>query len=404
MCPDRLPAQQPDQQPDPSTDVAALAAHLNGFAAELNARIAPGTANLTSSGASVAFVLLMALAGAEEDTEKELLALLAPPGFDAPRVHAAAGRLLARQRDAAQKGGFELAMVNDLWPQAGHPILPAYLAIARDRYGAELRPMDFAGGADKARDTINAYIAKATKDRIQDLIPPGLVTGDTRLVLTNAVYFKALWEQPFDADETHDLAFTLHDGKRVETKFMRQTNDFELAEAKDMLALRLPYRGGRYALDVLLPQGAGTLAAAEQALRGDARAAWQKTLQRRPVAVALPRFRIEGAFRLVETLRALGLVAATTAGRADFDGIDGGKAQLFIDEVVHKTFLEVGEKGTEAAAATAAVLKATSAMPGREVVPILFTADRPFAFGIRDLATGLLLFSGRVNDPRGAKG
>jgi serpin B len=397
--PARLPAQAP--APDPAADVAALAAHLNGFAQDLNARIAPADANLTSSGASVAFVLLMALAGAEAETAKELLALLAPPGFDAPRVHAAAGRLLAAQRQAVARGGFEIALVNDLWPQAGHPILPAYVAVTRDRYGAELRPMDYAGGAEQAREAINAYIAKATKDRIRDLIPPGLVTTDTRLVLTNAVYFKALWQHPFDVDDTRDSAFALPGGERIRTPFMHLTHDFDLAEAKDMLVLRLPYEGGRHALDLVLPQGNGSLAAAEQALRGEADAAWQRSLRRRPVIVGLPRFRIEGAFRLVETLRALGLVTATTAGRADFDGIDGGKAQLFIDEVVHKTFLEVGEKGTEAAAATAAVMKAGAAMPHETKPPIRFVADRPFAFGIRDLASGLLLFSGRVNDPRG---
>jgi len=172
-----------------------------------------------------------------------------------------------------------------------------------------------------------------------------------------------------------------------------------LAEVEGVQVLRMPYVDPEFAFDVALPGKGATLANAEASLRPEGAMAWTAALKMQPVAVTLPRFRVEGSFRLTEALRALGLVQATTPNQADFSGIDGGAGRLYIAEVVHKTFLDVAEKGTEAAAATAVVMRAGSAMrPGAT-----FTADRPFAFALRDLNTGLVLFAGRVGDPRPRK-
>jgi serpin B len=180
---------------------------------------------------------------------------------------------------------------------------------------------------------------------------------------------------------------------------MHRRGEYALAEIEGLQVLRIPYVDQEFAFEVALPARGTPLLTAEAALRPDGMANWTKALKTQTVAVALPRFRVEGSFRLVEALRALGLVQATTGNQADFSGIDGGAGKLYIGEVLHKTFLDVAEKGTEAAAATAVVMKAGSAMrPAAS-----FVADRPFAFALRDLTTGLVLFAGRLCDPRAQK-
>jgi serpin B len=295
--------------------------------------------------------------------------------------------LVANYRTAASK--IELAMVNDLWPARSVGLLADYTATTQRVFGAELRPIDYADPA-RACKIINDHISKATRDRIKDLVTPDVIDASTPLVLTNAIYFKAAWQHPFEPENTRDSRFTLTGGGKVPAKLMQQRRELLYAEVDGLQVVRLPYVDANFVFEAALPAADQTLATANAAL---ASGTFTDRLTATDLELLLPRFRIEGAFRLKEALQALGLTLSTT-GAADFSGITTGR--MFIDEVIHKTFIEVGEEGTEAAAATAVVMKRGSAAPRASK---RFVADRPFAFGIRDLRTGLLLFSGQLVAP-----
>jgi serpin B len=386
------PAQE--QRPDPAeNDARILATALDRFGAELAARMGKD-GNLCLSPASVGLCLLMMLPGARGATADELHKLLCPDGWDDKRTLLAARTLMVHLHGSRT---IEMSLVNDLWPQTGHPLVPEFLAATRAAFDSVVRPQDFRKDPMAARKIINDYVARATKQRITDLLPPDLVGPETRLVLTNAIYLKADWLGKFDGDETREGAFQLADGNQVQVPFMHRRGQYAIADVAGLQVLRMPYVDQEFAFEVALPAKGATLASAEAALRPEGIGAWAALLKAQAVDVTLPSFRVENRFRLVEALRALGLVKATTPDEADFSGIDGGAGNLFIGEAVHKTFLDVAEKGTEAAAATAVVMKSVS-MPEPAV---RFTADQPFAFALRDLRTGLVLFAGRVADPRG---
>jgi serpin B len=386
-------AQAPGPRPTVENDARALAAAIGRFGRTLAART-PADANLCQSPASIALCLLLVLPGARGATATELQKLLCPDGWDDQRALAAAHTLLAR-RCASRT--IELSVVNDLWPLAGQPLVPEFVAATKDAFDAEVRPQPFATDPAAARRTINDFVAKATRDRITDLLPPDAVGRDTRLLLTNAIWLKADWRDQFKGALTHGGTFHLADGTDTTVPFMRRQGQYALAEVGGVQVLRMPYVDQDFAFDVALPAKSGDLAQAEAALVADGAEGWAAALKVRTVAVTLPRFRIEGSFSLTDHLRAMGLAKATSPDSADFSGIDRGAGRLFLGEVVHKTFLEVAERGTEAAAATAAGMRAAGEM--QQVTS--FTADRPFAFALRDLATGLVLFAGRVCDPRG---
>jgi serine protease inhibitor len=383
-------------RPNPTeNDARELAAAIDRFGAELAARAA-ADGNLCQSPASIALCLSMTLPGARGATAAELQKLLCPPGWDSQRALGAAHTLLSHLRGTKT---IELSVVNDLWPQAGHPVVPEFLAATKDAFDTEVRPQDFSKDPMAARKVINDYVARATRQRITDLLPPDAVGPQTRLVLTNALYLKADWRDQFKGSDTHPGTFHLADGTDTTVPMMHRRGQYALAEVNGLQVLRMPYVDGDFAFDIALPAKDKPLAAAETALAPEGVAGWMAAVKVQTVDVTLPRFRVEGSYSLIDHLRAMGLVQATSASSADFGGIDGGAGKLFLSEVVHKTFLDVAERGTEAAAATAAGMDA-----GGKPRPVTsFTADRPFAFALRDLATGLVLFSGRVADPRSHK-
>jgi serpin B len=374
-------------------DQRLLAETFDSFGADVADKLAKPGQNLCFSPASLCLCLSMLLPGANGETLAELQKALCPKEWDGPRATAAMPALLTHLHDPRK---IELSVVHDLWPQAGHPLLPDFLAAMHTAFGAEVRPLDYARHTELARKTINDHVAKATKGRILELLDPTAIETTTLLVLTNALYFKADWLQPFPAEDTRDGPFHLPEGVEVKVPLMHLHGTLACAEVDGVQVVRLPYVDPDYAFDAALPAAGDTLATAEIVLQPDGMAKWTEAAKLQPVLVTLPRFRIEGSFHLCKTLRALGLVRTTTRGEADFRGIDGGAGQLFVDEVVQKTFLEVGENGTEAAAATAMVGKGGRRQPQAKA----FQADRPFAYALRDLKTGLVLFAGRVVDPR----
>lgn len=373
-------------------DLRSVARAENAFALELYARLKGQDGNLFFSPPSISTALAMTSAGARGDTEKQIAATL---HFDLPpdRLHAAYGTL-GEILNAANKN-YRLSMANRLWAAKGHPFRPEFLALTRDRYGAELAPLDFAR-AEEARRTINAWVEQQTNDRIKELVPPGVLDAMTRLVLTNAIFFKGNWADEFQKSATRDAPFRLAGGGEVRVPLMHQTDNFAYGETDGVQLLELPYAGGDLAMLVLLPREAGP-ASLEAKLSAKAVEEWSSGMRGRKVDLYLPRFKTTAEFRLGRTLSAMGMPLAFSDA-ADFSGMSSAE-DLKISEVIHKAFVEVNEQGTEAAAATAVVIAPTAARPVPEEPPVLFRADHPFLFLIRDRRTETILFVGRVAEP-----
>lgn len=377
-------------------DLAALAEGNSRFALDLYHLLREQEGNLFYSPYSISAALAMTYAGARGLTEEQMAQAL---HFDLPQeaLHASfaqlAGELAARGEGAEGKDGegFRLHVANALWLQHDFELLAGYLALMESAYGATPHPVDF-GAPEEARQTINDWVAGETEDRITDLIPPGVIDALTRLVLTNAIYFNAAWEVPFEENLTADGPFTLLGGEEVTVPMMRQTESLPYAEGDGYQAVELAYDGGELSMIVLLPEEGG-FEAFEGSLDAALLAEIEAGLARQHVELSMPRFEFDSEFSLSQALAALGMEAALTEA-ADFSGMTGAP-DLYISEVVHKAFVSVDEEGTEAAAATGVVMNLTSAPA--EVVRM--TVDRPFIFLIRDLESGALLFLGRVADP-----
>ena len=294
----------------------------------------------------------------------------------------------------ADKRGFELSVANALWGMKGYPWRAEYLKASKASFGAGLEEVNFAD-EPTARKTINDWVEDHTNKKIKDLIPSGLLDSMTRMVLTNAVYFKGKWEVEFDKKETADGPFTLADGKKADVPLMHRTGDIRYAEGDDWQAVDLGYKGKETAMTVLLSKKANGLADLEKKLSTDTLAAVTKGLRTQEVILTLPRFKTETKYSLSDPLTALGMKTAFTDA-ADLTGMHTSTEKLYISEVLHKAFVEVNEEGTEAAAATAVVVKTASAAVDP---PKKFTADRPFLFLIRHTPTNTVLFLGRFEKP-----
>lgn len=381
-----------------TTDSAALAAGNQAFALDLYRKLAAEKANLVFSPASISIALAMTYAGAMGITASELATAL---HFDLPpaQLHPAFNALdlaLGQRGEGklgADGGPMRLHVVNAAWAERSYAFKAEYLDVLGVNYGAGINLLDFLGAAEPARLTINDWVAEKTEDRIKDLLPPGSVDSLTRLVLTNAVYFNAAWKEPFDPGDTLDGTFTPLAGARVTAKMMSATLAQAMAvQGAGYAAVSLPYQDERLSMVFLVPD-AGTFAAFEASLDAAKLDAIVASLIPQQVIVSLPRFRVETDAELNALLQSLGMRAAFTSGVADFSGMDGTR-DLYIGDVLHKAFIDVAEKGTEAAAATAVTMGATS-MP----IGLRIAADRPFLYFLRDQPTGALLFMGRVLDP-----
>jgi serpin B len=384
----RRPADEPAPPSAPAEDTKAVAAGTNQFAVDVYGAIASTKGDLFFSPASIAAAFGMTLGGAREATAEQLtkaLHLALPP----ERAHPALGALLASPPTST--GGPEFSVANRLWG-AQEDFLPAFLQLTRDAYGAELERVDFRGQPEQARARINGWVAERTRDRIKDLLADGSIVPSTRLVLTNAVYFKGAWRSRFDPAATRTGRFTLASGTAVEVPLMAQTLEAAFHQGEGFALVELPYEGDRYALVVIVPDAHDGLPAVERSLSAQTLAAWLGAASSRKVLVALPRLKIEATLDLVPVLQALGVKDLFAPGSADLSGMNGAR-DLYVGVAVHKGFVEVNEEGTEAAAATAIAVERTSA-------PQELCADRPFLFLIRDRETGVIWFMGRETDPR----
>jgi serpin B len=288
--------------------------------------------------------------------------------------------------------GFRLNIINSIWGQKDFQFLPAFLDVLAQNYGAGLRILDFSSAPEKSRLTINKWVSDQTEDRIENLIPQGIIDTFTRLVLTNAIYFNAAWQHPFNEEATGDNPFYLLDGSEISIPMMTQSESFGYTEGDNYQVIELPYDGGELSMVILLPRS-GQFKGFEKTLTADNVKAIVKTLDRKQVNLAMPKYEFESAFQLKEALAVMGMPIAFSEA-ADFSGMTSNR-DLHISDVVHKAFVSVDEAGTEAAAATAVVVGLTSVPTD----PIEVTINRPFIFLIRDIETNNILFLGRVINP-----
>ena len=380
---------------EPASDVAAVVSGNNEFALDLYRQlIGEANQNVILSPFSISSALAMTYAGARGATEAgmtDALHITLPQ----EQFHSAFGSLTEQLDPGGPSDGHELRVVNRLWGMQDYVFLPEFLQTTGENYGADMGYVDYIGNAEGARQTINNWVQEQTRDKIKDLLPSGSVDDSTRLVLTNAIYFRGDWQQPFSTELTRDDIFINETGQQSLVPFMSQQAVFPYAELVDYSglpdchALRMPYADGNLSMLLLLPSG--DLGDFEQALTSDTLEACIDSLAPHYLDVVIPKFTVNCEFNLNDPLQSLGMAEAFDPCTADFSGITHEDA-LYIQNVVHKAAIGVIEAGTEAAAATGVGMGMTS-------IPPQFRADHPFLYFILDDQTGNILFMGRVADP-----
>ena len=295
--------------------------------------------------------------------------------------------------------GWTLRSANSLWGQQGYQWQKSFLAVTKDFYGAPLSEVDYVTDTEAARTTINAWVAGETEKKILDLIAKGMLDPMTRLVLTNAVYFKGDWAEEFDKNLTKDAPFTLLSGKKVQTPMMSRKGKFQYFQNDDVSMISIPYKGKTLSMLLILPVKAGAveMIRIRRILCHMMIRRWLLAARFQEVRLFMPKFTVTDSFELSKVLKEMGMRDAFGSS-ADFSGMNGRK-DLYISKVVHKAFVDVNEQGTEAAAATAVIIKRRSIRVLPEV-----RADRPFVFLIRHNQTGAILFMGRLSEPQKADG
>lgn len=373
-----------------AADVFGLVKGCNQFALELYQQLRSGDENLFFSPTSISVALAMTYAGAAGETQAEMASTL---HFEMPNaqlhesMHAFQGFWATPDKDT----GIRLNLANRLWGQRGFQFLPEFLDVTRSNYGAELVQLNFAD-SENSRQTINTWVEEQTEKKIVDLIPEGFLSSDTRLVLTNAVYFHGNWAEQFKKKNTRDQDFQLNTTAKVKVPMMHRTGKCRYGEIDNLQVLELPYGDGSLSMIVLLPKAVDGLEGLEAQLNFENLQRWMQSVkQDNRLEISLPRFKTTAKFDMKRTLQAMGMRSAFDERLADFSGMTSEGA-LFISGVVHKAFVDVNEEGTEAAAATAVGMVMVSSPP-------MFIADHPFIFMIRDNRNGALLFVGRITNP-----
>jgi serine protease inhibitor len=473
----------------PATQEAA-ADPVNAFGCDLYSRLAGDhpNENLFFSPFSMASALAMTAEGARGQTAEEMTRALHAPQADLSKLHASLSATaeqlgekpapkdvrdriasLRLQLDAANKkleserrydasavelqrktqqlaadlnqelakvDQYEFRAANALWGEKTFDIQQSFIdTVAKFYKTGGVFPVDFRNDPEGARVRINDWVSEQTRQRIKNLIAPKQIQPDTRLVLTNAVYFKGEWSDPFEADQTSEEDFTTLDGAKVRAPLMHKNgpkgakyaafnadgslfatpdmiergaqDEAKLYPARDgFLMAELPYKGGDLSMVLILPQSPGAMKNLESKLTSENLSAWTKQLKTRKVDVYLPKFKLETSYEMSDPLQSLGIKRAfvnpAEPNGAEFDGISPSSdptKRLYISAVVHKAFVDVNEKGTEAAAATAVIALAGAAAPVKVPFVPVFRADKPFVLLIRDHRGGMVLFMGRFVKP-----
>jgi len=377
------------------TDKEIAVEDNNRFALDLYSQVKEEDGNLFLSPFSISTALAMTYAGAGGNTETQMADTL-HFSLNQERLHPTFLKLMHELQADSTRGGYELSVANALWGQEGYKFHAAFIDVTKNYYGAGFKGVDFAKNTELTRQTINQWIEEKTKDKIKELIQPGILTELTRLVLTNAIYFKGNWMSQFKKESTRPAPFELISGEKTEVLMMNQTKEFNYSDDKTVQLLEMPYEGDNLSMVILLPKEKKGIRELESLLNTENLKNWLSTLREREIIVSLPRFKMTSEFLLNEALKSLGMPDAFDAELADFSRMTPDPLGLYISKVIHKAFVDVNEEGTEAAAATAVVMTIKSIPEAKPV----FRCDHPFVFIIRDKSAGSILFIGRVMNPR----
>ena len=343
--------------------------------------------NIFISPKSISAALSMTYNGAKGETQEAIGNTLELSGISLEEINQGNVNLKKSLETADKKVTLNIA--NSLWLNDTTSFLPDFIQRVAESYGAELTQLDFSD-SDSA-STINNWVKEKTNNKIESIIDR--IEPNQMLFLINAVYFKGLWKTPFTKDATKEAAFTLLDGSTKQHPLMTNAGDYAYYETDTFQAISLPYGEGRWSFYVFLPKPTVTLATFYETMTAENWEQWMNQFRVVPGSITLPRFQLEYEIGLNETLQTLGMEMAFDPQQADFSGISPQPAN--ISQVKHKTFIEVNEEGTEAAAATSIGIVATSVPPP----PFKMVVDRPFFCTIRDNQTGTILFMGSIVDP-----
>ncbi len=363
----------------------------NKLAIDLYHELSDGDENMFFSPWSISSALSMTYEGARGKTADEMKTVLHIKGDDDVRRSS-----FAAVQSSINSGdnAYSLSTANALWLQKDYPFLEDYTFTVSRYYSSTATNVDFVGETEKSRQTINAWVEEKTNEKIKDLIPKGLLDSTTRLVLTNAIYFKGSWQNQFDKALTEERDFHITADRTTKAQMMsfgkRETLNY--AETGKMQLLELPYEGDSVSMLIILPKE-DNLDSVESSLTEENLMEWQKSMIKQKVMVSVPKFKMKTKYSLGDNLKEMGMPTAFS-NDADFSGMDGTR-KLYISAVVHQGFVEVDEEGTEAAAATGVIVAGMTAMPDYKV----FNADHPFIIIISEKDNGNILFMGRVTNP-----
>ena len=372
----------------------------NAFAWGLYRALAKGNDNLFFSPYSISSALAMTRVGAAGQTARQMDTVLHTAGVKASDHRALLTSVLPVFIEKRELGktrlvrAYELSIANALWGQETVQFEKPFLDTLEGKFGAPLSRVDFRE-PKKVRDLINAWVKQHTKKKIQNIVPPGMPTRDTRLVLGNAIYFKAQWAESFEKPATKPATFTMLDGKKIQVPMMHRIDRHRYAATDDLQIVEVPYRGDHTSMFVVLPKKPAGLPAIEAKLDAKKIESLRGRMKSTRVQLKMPRFKFTSAFNLADNLPAMGMKDAFDPAAADFTGMTR-QVPLFIGAVLHKAFIAVDENGTEAAAATLVMMDLGSVARTK---PVPFVADHPFLFFIRHKGTGCILFAGRVTTP-----
>jgi len=394
------PIKNPGYDKNAPTQPAVAGCNALGF--ELYQQLADqdeDNSNLFFSPMSVSAALMLTYEGARGDTQAEFEDVLSLEAGDRVAAHKAYAGVLGRLDGEGKP--YQLTVANALWGEKTMPFRPGFLETLREHYAASFESVDFARDYENQRKRINGWVSKRTKNRINDLLPEDSLDEMTRLVLVNAIYFKAPWATEFSDGATKEQLFHLSADKQVRVPMMRQYGAyFGYGDFEGYKALRMYYKNRDLSMVVLLPDEKDGLAELEAKLSPEMLNKSVAGLESVAVDLWLPKWETTEDYDLIPALKAMGMTGAFDAATADFTGLtDSAEGErLKISGVFHKAFIAVDEEGTEAAAATAVVLEKESAIEPPDKV-YTFKADHPFVYFIRDERTGAILFMGRVTDP-----
>lgn len=363
----------------------------NEFAWDLYRAAAAAPGNLFFSPFSISAALGMTYAGAAGSTADQMRSTLAIQTSDA-EFHTQFGALIRDLSGEKRGRGYQLLVANRLFVQAGMQLQSEFATINADDYAAPAEALDFNQQPDAARDRINAFVKQRTADKIPELMAPGTPGAGTALVAVDAIYFNASWAERFDPNATTPQPFRLASGDSVSVPMMSHEGHYGFASDDATSVIELPYQDDELSLVVLLPKDQTDLATLEASLDRDRVNAWIGQLNRQELTLTLPKFELASELPAKSLLQSLGMTVPFESG-ADFSKMFEPAQDVYIDDVIHKAYVKVDERGTEAAAATAVTIKTVSAA-------LPFVIDHPFVYFVRDRLTGAILFIGRLEDPR----